>query len=511
MSAKLVSPKHRRRVVEAAAGVVASTTPAELAAVAGEADRRGSVSLGREAWGRSVMRALRATYDAAQTGRENERHWAAADQLSANAANSPEVRRVLRARARYEVANNSYARGIVNTLADYVVGTGPRLQAGTNTDEDKIVEREFTRWMRAAGLARKLWTMRVSQAESGETFALLATDHRLATRVKLDVRLLEADQIATPWSDYRSLTDPNHVDGIDLDAAGVPTHYRVLRRHPGDTRYATPSPEADRVPAASVLHLFRAERPGQARGIPEITAALPMFAMLRRYTLAVLVAAENAAAVGGMVETQQSPEDIDEVEPLDEFDHERGTWMALPEGWVAKQLKAEQPVTTYGDFKSEVLNEVARCLSMPFNIAAGNSSKYNYASGRLDHQAFYRRVTIDRQDIEIAVLDRVFEAWLDEAAKISGYLPQRWRTIDRPGHQWFWPGLEHVDPSKEANAQETRLRSGTTNLAIESARAGRDWEEDMRQRAREIELARELGVPVAGEQPAQAAGQEDQP
>ena len=46
------------------------------------------------------MRIVRARYDAASTNDENRRHWANADSLSANAANSPEVRRVLRNRAR---------------------------------------------------------------------------------------------------------------------------------------------------------------------------------------------------------------------------------------------------------------------------------------------------------------------------------------------------------------------------------------------------------------------------
>lgn len=55
-----------------------------------------------------------------------------ADHLSANAAASSEIRRILRSRARYEVANNSYAKGIVLTLANYVVGTGPRLQMLTD-------------------------------------------------------------------------------------------------------------------------------------------------------------------------------------------------------------------------------------------------------------------------------------------------------------------------------------------------------------------------------------------
>lgn len=83
---------------------------------------------------------MRGRYDAAQTTDENRQHWASADQLSANAAVSPEVRRILRARARYEIANNSYAKGIVLTLANCVLGTGP----GPQVDEWKL---------RVAGLA----------------------------------------------------------------------------------------------------------------------------------------------------------------------------------------------------------------------------------------------------------------------------------------------------------------------------------------------------------------------
>ena len=73
-------------------------------------------------------RVLKARYDAAVTNPDNMRHWANADGFSANAANSAEVRRILRNRARYEVANNSYAKGICLTLANDVIGTGPRLQ-----------------------------------------------------------------------------------------------------------------------------------------------------------------------------------------------------------------------------------------------------------------------------------------------------------------------------------------------------------------------------------------------
>ena len=73
-------------------------------------------------------RPVRARFDAAQTTRDNSKHWAYADQLSADMEASPEVRRTLRMRSRYEVANNSYARGLVQMLANDTIGTGPRLQ-----------------------------------------------------------------------------------------------------------------------------------------------------------------------------------------------------------------------------------------------------------------------------------------------------------------------------------------------------------------------------------------------
>jgi len=51
-----------------------------------------------------ALRLIKAKYDAAATTDENRRHWRNADDLSANAANSAEVRRLLRIRCRYEVA-----------------------------------------------------------------------------------------------------------------------------------------------------------------------------------------------------------------------------------------------------------------------------------------------------------------------------------------------------------------------------------------------------------------------
>jgi lambda family phage portal protein len=454
-----------------------------------------------------AVRFVRGRYDAAQTTDGNRKHWAGADGLSADAAASAEVRRILRNRARYEVANNSYVRGIVLTLANDVVGTGPRLQMLTaGAEVNRAIEQEFMRWATRVGLAAKLRTMRMARAQDGEAFALLISNGGLPSPVMLDLRLIEAEQVASP---LMNPADPNWVDGIVFDAHGNPVEYHVLKTHPGAT--VSLGMEFDRVPAESMLHWFRADRPGQRRGIPDLTPALPIFAQLRRFTSAVLDAAETAANISGTVETDAPPNgEAEPIDPMDTIELERNMLLTLPGGWKMSQVKPEQPATTYVEFVREKLNEAARCLNMPRNIALCDSSAYNYASGRLDHQTYFKSIRVEQVHLEDVVLDRVLDAWLREAVRVPGLLPASARALLDYPHQWFWDGMEHVDPAKEANAQATRLASHTTTLASEYAKEGKDWETELRQRAKEVALMKELGLSMAEAQPKPTQPQADE-
>lgn len=455
---------------------------------------------------------VRGRYDAAQLTESNRRHWAFADAMSADAAASPEIRRILRNRARYEAANNGYARGMIDTLAMDTIGRGPRLQCLTKSEAaNERLEAAFADWSKAIDLTEKLRLMRVARAESGEVFAVFITNPALPTAVKLDIRIIEADQVTTP--DLSPLAD-NVVDGIKFDDAGNPASYTILKHHPGDSLQPGFGNEYDVVPASEVLHYFRATRPGQSRGIPDITPALPLYGLLRRYTLACIAAAERAADFAAVIYTD-SPADgqSDELVPLDSIELEHNTMTTLPAGWKMGQVEAEHPTTTYSDFKREILNEIARVLGMPYNIAAGNSSTYNYASGRLDHQGYFKTIEIEQEKLEREVIDRVLLKFCAEAVLAPGVIPVEHRShVARrqlPPHAWFWDGFEHVDPAKEAKAQETRLGSGTTTLAREYAKDGLDWRKEIIQRSREIALMKSLGMdPAPAKTPAKSSSPE---
>jgi len=456
---------------------------------------------------RPAGRPIRARYDAAQTTAENIRHWSYADSLSADSANSPAVRKRLRERARYEVANNGWARSMVETLAHEVIGTGPRIQVRTGSGRaDDWIERQFAAWCRRVRLPRKLRTLRKAKATDGEAVALLVNNPRFGD-VQLDLRPIEAEMLSTP--DIGGFGE-NRIDGIDLDEQGNPIRYHVLRHHPGGTEWGfDPLEELSPPPLPDeVLHVFREDRPGQHRGIPELTAALPLFSKLRRYTLAVVQSAETAAELTVLLKTATpesaatnfGPSGDTDTEPaayetFDTFDIERNTVTVLPEGTEPYQFKPEQPSTTHSEFVRITLAEAFACVMLPYAMGAQDSSQENFASGKLTRLGIKRAVEVERSTDWNPEVERLFWSWFAEAKYA---MPEQVRAAlaARPPAEWvlvvYWDKVQDdIDPGKAATARKTRLESGQTSIPAIYQEEGRDWEEDQKQ------AARALGIPVA--------------
>jgi len=419
---------------------------------------------------------IHARYDVSRSTDENENLWKYVDSLGAAEANSPAVRKTVRNRARYEVANNSYAYGIVETLAADTIGPEVQLQLG-DSELSQRTERAFSKWAAAINLWAKLRTMRRAKTVDGEAFGMFTTNRKVNNPVKLDIRLMECDVVES-WT---GMQNGKEIDGIRFDDEGNPIEYRVLKTHPSDYRNFLKSLAGQWTKAEYVLHYFREVRPGQVRGISELVPALSLFGELRLFTKAVINAASRAAEISGVMQTTNLPEEETAAlaDPLTMIEVARNNLVSLPEGWELSQLKAEQPSTTYAMFKREIINEAARCISMPYNIAACDSSSYNYASGRLDHQTYDRGIEVERAEITHDVLDRVYAAWLAEY-RITSAL-SRAQMAELQDHEWHFAGRGHVDPNKEANADETRLKNGTLTRARYWAKHGADHKRETSQ------------------------------
>lgn len=481
---------------EAIVGVQCSTGAEIQTSQQGGSDR--TVKSRKWHWGRNArsIADVNASYDSAFTDRHNYRHWMYADHNSADASLRPEVRKKVRARARYEVLqNNPIGLGIVLTLANDTIGTGPRLQLGLKNEKyNNRIQRHWAEWSHAIQLTDKLHTLKMSKTVDGEGLGRITVNPYLETPVTLDFRLFECDRLEAPVG--ISDMHPNYVDGVWIDDYGNVVAYDILKHHPGSDYYFASNLEYDRFDARNIIHWFRPDRPEQHRGISECQTALALFALLRRFTLATVQAAETAADISLVMQTDMPVPDEFEDEAnelmhdfwMDAVELERNSATVLPNGWNIKQIMATHPSTTYGMFKNELISEISRCIVMPYNIAAANSSEHNYASGRLDHQTYHQALMVERDRLNRLILDRLFNEWMHEAALTGGVLPNAvarkiLNVVDKYGstniarvfpHTWHWDGFAHSDPIKEAQAQAIRLKSGTTHRALEYAKEGRD-------------------------------------
>jgi capsid protein len=355
----------------------------------------------------------------------------------------------------------------------------------TNSDGfNRMVELAWFNWTKEIQFRRKLWCITHAKHQDGEGLGVIRKNNGIRTPVKLGWVLHETEQCQTPYLPYG---DPGRIDGIAFDAFGNPVFYDILQYHPGSnqTGYSNAWMKPEQVPAKFVTHWFKMRRPGQHRGIPECTSTLNLGASARRWREATVAAAENIADFSLFIKTQFEPDEMDSVSPLSTLDIQKRMMTALPAGYDAFQPKAEQPTAGHAEFSKSLINEQARPKSMPYNKAACDSSSYNYASGRLDHQTYYGQLDVDRADCEDCVLEPMFAVWFEAAVMAYGWLGGNPDAIAEgaKAHTWDWPKHQVADIESEANASDKRLKNGTTSIAAEMVLGGLDPEDELQKQA----------------------------
>ena len=185
------------------------------------------------------------------------------------------VRKHIREKVRHERYQNSYLSGMLQTAANYLIGTGPKLQMlmlGPNGKIDRKanreIEQDWMRWTKRIRLAEKLRTLVMAKKGDGESFAAMAYNPAVGedTGIPLDLLTIECDQI----EDLRieAFNDRHGAGGIVFDEYENPVEYPVLEHHPGDNLWWINVYEKPQlVDRKFMCHLFRRDRPGQRRGL----------------------------------------------------------------------------------------------------------------------------------------------------------------------------------------------------------------------------------------------------
>lgn len=435
------------------------------------------------------------SFESAETHRLNSAHWAYAADESVNSWLAGQLS-VIRSRAAYECRQNGMLLGMIGTHADDIVGAdGPTLQViSDNLAYNTALESLWMSWFAAPTPRKnvsgasllKLWIR--SLWKCGEFVAQLVTDDQAEGPISLRIKPIAPRRLGTPGS---LAGDANTSMGIQFDSLDRPTRYWIAESSIPSSWMINYKP----VPADLMIHEFIVEEEDQARGIPWLQTSLQPSADLRSYDAEVQHAARFIAGQQGMMYTEHPDAQLDDT-GLVEYEMEPATMKTAAAGYKPFYSPSTQPPVQYPEYRAERMREFGRPVGMPLMMIRLDASRYNYSSARLETQNYYRAVSglqywISGTEKSTGTLNRLVDELSKEARFSVPALRNRPATVL---YHWTWPSRPHVDPVKEAAAEEIALRTRTLAFSDALAARGRDVETHISTLAREEQIFLAAGL-----------------
>ncbi len=432
----------------------------------------------------------------AYEGGRNDRRTTAirAPDTGANAQIGPYIRR-LRARARQLVRDNPYANRIVRVRIGHEIGHGitPRSATGDETI-DRRVDALWKDWAARCDVNGQLdfygqqALAARTRAEGGEVLlrvrrlsAAAARARRL--RVPLQLEVIEADFLDDSKDEL--LSNGRIVNGVEYDTDGQRVAYHMLQEHPGEQLALHRYSGTQRVPARDILHIYRIDRPGQARGVTDFAPVLMRISNLDAYEDAALEKARIEACLTAFVIANADPS----KGPLSSIAQEGGdgnTPRVVQFGTgMINFLRPGESVETVaptgpGQFEPFALHSlmaIAAGAGVTYDQATGDLRQTNFSSLRAGKIEFKRVVQQDQWHMWVPRLCQpVWDAFIDQAV-LAGALVDRGEGYPV---EWAPPPMEMVDPSREIPAVIAGIRAGLNPPQRAIGELGENWRETVK-------------------------------
>ena len=367
---------------------------------------------------------------------------------------------LLRARARQLVRDNPYAARAVSVLVAHQVGTG--IMARIDNEEVQTAWDEWAKLCDHDGLHDLAGIMALAartMAEGGESLIRIRQLSRSEARrrgltVPLTLQVLEGDLL--PLSVVGAPRNGNRIEqGVEFAPDGTRVAYHLRKRHPGENLGSNISlaTELERVPADQIIHLYRCQRAGQIRGVPDFASVLLRLKQLDDYEDAALEQAKAQALLGVFITT---PEPLDGETLVDGQD--RG--FELYPGMVHNLPSGTEPrfLTPSGSggfepFAMHQLLAIGAGLGVTYDQITGDLRQANYSSLRAGKIEFRRKV---EQDQWMLFIPRMCEPVWSAFQRVMGVLV----SVERAKVEWQPPRFEMIDPGKEIAAARDAVRAG---------------------------------------------------
>lgn len=337
------------------------------------------------------------------------------------------------------------------------------------------------------------------------------------------VQVIDPDRLSNPQLRFDQMTLRGGVEVDDNDAAIA---YHIRRAHQGDWFSAAKSVTWDRIPRETdwgrpiIVHDFDHDRAGQHRGGAGILApVVQRLKMLSKYDGAELDAAIINAIFGAYIESPFDPQFVEQALGGDgnelnayqksraEFHQDRRIKLGdarmpiLYPGERINAVSAARPASNFGDFESAVLRNASAATGLSAQQISNNWSDVNYSSARGALLEAWKTLNRRRIDFGHGFGQPIWCAHMEEQFEVDS-LPLPKGAPDfmecRAAYsaaKWMGPGRGWIDIVKERQGAILGMDSGLSTLEQECAdNSGEDWEENLDQRARELEAYRERGL-----------------
>lgn len=484
----------------------------------------------------------------AYTGATNKRsfkdwHTTNADANSAILNDLP----ALRERSRDLYNNSPAARGAISTINTNVIGVGLLMRSTPDADALGLTEEQAQEWSDRAEKEFKLWAdsqlscdytrrlnfneiqklISLSQQLSGDVFVLMPWKQRKGSIYDIRLQLIEADRICNP----SDLTDTKQIaGGIEYDEEGIPVAIHIRTPHPGSTlNLDTPTWERVEFYGAktgrrNVLHIMEHERIDQARGVPALAPVIETIKQISKYSEAEIAAAVVNAVLAVFVKRPISDdsggyvEDEDEEKPWDNTNQVlgTGTWIDGAPGEELQIVNAARPSNQFDPFFLATMKQIGMALELPFEILIKHFSS-SYSASRAALLEAWKMFRVKRGFIISNFCQPVYEEFLTEAV-IKGRLNAPGFLSDisvRSAYckaQWVGPTPGQLDPGKEYDAANKAVEYGFTTRSRATAEiTGMDFDDVIKEKAREEKLMRKHNVTLNTTMFQPTAGNNEQP
>jgi len=429
----------------------------------------------------------------------------------------------LRNRARNQELNNNFVRRFLRMCEIHIVGPhgfklqvrGKLARGKGDTVNNNRLEAIISDWCKAGACEitgrlsfTELQRLVVrSVARDGESLVRLwDVQPTPANPIGLVLEVLDAARLDHTL--HLDLRDGNRVRmGVEINNAGKPVAYWLLTNLTGESVYQTQQKRHERVPVATLLHIFHAERAEQLRGLTWMTAPMLKLHQLDAYSDAAITAARVGASKMGFFESGVDGLGAHAVADEQTTDGdfltsaEPGEFGILPKGWKFNPFNPDYPSNNYDPFTKTALREASAGFDVSYHGLTGDLREVNFSSiraGTLEEREHW--MTKQAWFIDV-LMSRIYQHLLANIA-LYGLLSmepstvlERFRAHTWQPRRWPW-----VDPLKDIKAAQEAIATGLKSPQMVAAEQGVDVEEVLEQTAQFQQMVKDKGV-VLGSQP----------